>query len=554
MQAARLDYFADRFSLIVDKFYHNLLNIAVNRKIKEIIMLPLYIDNGNNLENRNFLTTISRDIMFTDNMIQSIIIYSKINDYLLVTSITASNIYFDSLSDLQWLEKASNRKYGDFLTTSSTVSPTAKVDGGKVISMFVTLRSLDQEPQGYISINLDINAIQHQLVQVFQRNLPRSILIIDKNENIIASYGTPITIDKFKRFSTKVEKNRRSGYFIEKQPEGESIISYSVISRYGWSIFADTPLKQIANQNRMITNIVFIIIAIFIMLSIGLAYILSINLLNPLKILFQAMQQIKNGKLAYAIPYTRTDEIGLLYDGFNEMSKNLNTMMEKLYQDELTKKDLQLKMLSYQINTHFLFNTLDVIHWIAQINKVPKISSLVSSLVSYFRIILSEGQDIINLGHVVQLAENYMNIYSIKSEFTVEFIIDIDRSFYEYKTLKYIFQPLLENALNHGIEKKATDGTIRFSCALLPQSGSYDDLLFTISDTGAGIHSEKLKHLQHILAVNDMNATGNFALRNINMQIKIYYGNQYGIKIDSILGKGTKVCVRIPAIREDHHV
>jgi two-component system sensor histidine kinase YesM len=556
MQSARLDYFADRFNLIIEKFYQDLLNLAVNKTIQEIIMTPLDVAGDNIQQQRGYLASSTRNVLFTDNMIQSIIVYSRLNDWLFVNSNAASNMYFGNVSVLRWVESAANREHGVFMTVSSSVSPLLKVDGEKVISLFVSLRNANQQPLGYISINLDIRGVQGQLTQILQSNNLQSTVVIDRDENIVSTYGPHITPETLHTISAKITENNHSGYFIDTISKEQYLISYSVIPRYDWKIIVSTPIKQIGYQNRMITNIVFIISAVFIILSLGIAYILSINLLKPLTILFEAMRQIKDGKLSYAIPYTRTDEIGLLYDGFNEMSKNLDTLMEKLYQDELAKKDLQLKMMGYQINAHFLYNTLDVIHWIAQINKVPQITSLVSSLVSYFRITLSEGHDLISIEKVVKLAEDYINIYAIKSEYIVDFIVDIDASFYEYKTLKYIFQPLLENALNHGIEEKAENGIIFFSCERITstQKGVANDLLFTISDSGAGMPPEKLQYLQSMLENNNLNEVGNFALRNINTQIKIYYGNQYGIKIESTPGKGTAVYVRVPVIREDHHV
>jgi two-component system sensor histidine kinase YesM len=176
-------------------------------------------------------------------------------------------------------------------------------------------------------------------------------------------------------------------------------------------------------------------------------------------------------------------------------------------------------------------------------NNVPKITSLVASLVSYFRITLSEGKDVITIKKVIELAENYLNIYIIKSDYHVDFRVDIDPALREYRTLKYIFQPLLENALNHGIEKKAADGELVLGCRL-----QGEDLFFTVTETGAGIPEEKLKDIQNTLMNSDFGGTGNFALRNINLQIKIFFGNQYGLEIDSVYGKGTTVTVRVPAL------
>jgi two-component system sensor histidine kinase YesM len=547
---ARLDYFSDRFRLITGKFYQDLLNMAVNRTVRNLILAPMNVTDSNYAENMAHLVFLTGNIQFTDNMIHSVTIYSREQNWLFASNNVSSNIYTGDLSGLEWPRTASGRDRGVYMAASPSVSPRAKINGEEVISLFVSVRSMGNYlPDGYISINLDIKAVQSQLVQNFLRDDPRSIIIADSGGGIVSGYGSPVTIELFDRVFTAAEESGNSGYYLETINGEKFLVSYSNILPYKWKVFVFAPYRQIVYQNRMITRVVFLVIVIFILLSTGIAWILSINLLNPLQVLFGAMRRVKDGELDCTIPLVRKDEIGLLYDGFNEMSKNLASMMEKLYQDELVKKDLRLKMMGYQINAHFLYNTLDAIHWMARINKVPQITSLVSSLVSYFRIALSEGQDIITIKQVIQMAESYMNIYAIKSDFIVDFVVNIDRSLYGLRTLKYIFQPLLENALNHGIEGKADNGIVELSCA--PDG---DDLVFTVSDTGAGISPEKLKDLRHSLERNDMNEVGNFALRNINMQIKIHYGNRYGLKIESVPGAGTRVYVRVPVFVEAEHV
>ncbi|MDR1288205.1 MAG: histidine kinase [Treponema sp.] len=547
---ARLDFFSDRFRLIIEKFYQDLLNTAVNRTVRNLMFAPMNVTDDGYAENMAYLAFLAGNMLFTDNMIHSVVIYSRERNWLFVSSNATSNIYTGDLSGLEWLGTAAGRDRGVYMTASSSVSPRAKANGEKVISLFVSVVSMrNYLPAGYISVNLDIKAVQSQLLQNFLRDNPSSVIITDSEGGVISGYGRPVTLELLGRICAAAEESGGQGYYHETIKGEKFLVSYSAILPYRWKVFVLTPYRQIIHQNRMITGVVFLVIAIFILLSTGIAWILSINLLSPLQILFGAMRRVKDGELDCTIPLVRKDEIGLLYDGFNEMSKNLASMMEKLYQDELVKKDLRLKMMGYQINAHFLYNTLDAIHWMARINKVPQITSLVSSLVSYFRIALSEGQDIITIEQVIQMAESYMNIYTIKSDFIVDFVVNIDRTLYGKRTLKYIFQPLLENALNHGIEGKADSGIVELSCT--PEG---DDLVFTVSDTGAGIPPEKLKDLRHSLEKNDMNEVGNFALRNVNMQIKIHYGNRYGLNIESVPGAGTKVYVRVPVLMEEDHV
>jgi two-component system sensor histidine kinase YesM len=541
---ARLDYFSDRFKMVAERLYQDLLNLAVDRTIQQIMFYPMDITDRRYSDKYGYLSRSTRNMIFTDNMIHSIHVYSVRGNWLFVNRSTSTNLYTGHLDDLEWVKNAVSRS-GERMVLSASVSASFKTDAEETVSLFVPIRDFSSHMlYGYISINLDTEALKNQLHTAFRREWPANIVIIDSRGKTISEYDFPAAIRRsLEGTDRKTGENKGSGYYTATVNNEILLVIHTCLSAYDWKVFVLIPYGRVNNQIGIISNFVIIIIVLFALLYLWIAHILSRKLLNPLKVLLKAMAEIKEGKIGLVIPGRRNDEIGLLYDGFNEMSGNLRAMMERSYQDELAKRDIQLRMMGYQINAHFLYNTLDTIHWIASMNKVPRISSLVASLVSYFRITLSEGKDIITVKKVIELAGNYLDIYTIKSDYHVDFRVDIDPSLYEYRTLKYIFQPLLENALNHGIEKKAVDGELVLGCRL-----QGEDLLFTVSDTGAGIPEEKLRSIQNTLTNGEFGGTGNFALRNINLQIKIFFGNQYGLEIDSIYGQGTTVKVRVPAV------
>jgi two-component system sensor histidine kinase YesM len=540
---ARLDYFSDRFGMVAERFYQDLLNLAVDRTIRQIMFYPMDVTHEGYAEKYVYLSRSTRNVIFTDNMIHSIYVYSVRGNWLFVNDNVSSNLYTGYLGDLEWVKNAVSR-LGERIVLSASVSTSSMVNAKEVVSLFVPIRDISSHMlSGYISVNLDTEVLKTQLYTAFQREQPRNIIIIDSRGKMLSEYGLPVTIQFLEEMDRQIGKSKTSGYYTTTINNEVLLVVHTHFSAYNWKTLVLIPYSKVNNQIGIISNFVIMIIVFFALLYIWIAYILSRKLLNPLKVLFRAMEEIRGEKIGFTIPGKRNDEIGLLYDGFNEMSKNLKIMMERSYQDELAKRDIQLKMMGYQINAHFLYNTLDTIHWIASMNKVPKITSLVSSLVSYFRITLSEGKDMITIKKVIELAENYLNIYIIKSDYHVDFRVDIDSSLYEYRTLKYIFQPLLENALGHGIEKKAAEGELVLGCRL-----QGEDLLFIVTDTGAGISEEKLREIQGVLVKSEMGKIGNFALRNINLQIKMFFGNQYGLEIDSVYGEGTTVKVRVPAI------
>jgi two-component system, sensor histidine kinase YesM len=171
---------------------------------------------------------------------------------------------------------------------------------------------------------------------------------------------------------------------------------------------------------------------------------------------------------------------------------------------------------------------------------------LTFALSKYCRISLSEGKDVIRLKDAFELITNYMAIHKIKSEKDIRLEINVPQELMELKVLKYIFQPIIENAIQHGIEKTRRDGLLKFSC-----ERERDTIVFIYEDNGKGIEPHVLENIQKDLEESDFTKEGNFALKNINNQIKMFYGESYGLTIDSEYDYGTTVKITIPFIAEE---
>lgn len=538
----RLDFFSNKMRLTVDRLYQDMLNIAVDRTVKDMLRSPIELSEQSYLDAFGYLTPVTYNVMVKDNMVHSIHIFSSRCNWMFGNTRHSRRLFLEDLENLDWVRNARAAGRTSRLVLSTSVSDTGS-DGEPVIAQYIPLRDeKNSEVYAYLSVNLDITAVRTLLAQEFYTERPRNILIVDGDGNLLSEYPSPVGADALEQLVAAAD-GAPTGYYVDRVDGERYLITHGYIPAYQWKVLVLTPYREVSGQMSVVTNFAITVFLLALLLSIVIAYVLSVNLLSPLTKLFDAMRQVKEGNLGVTIDERRSDEIGLLYDGFNDMTLSLETLMQDLYQEELAKKDIQLKMMSYQINAHFLYNTLDAIHWIARINNVPKISALVSALANYFRITLSEGKDVIPLSQVVTLAQNYMDIYAIKSDFEVDFTVDIPPELHSLRTLKYIFQPLLENAVNHGIERKGADGAVSLKCRRIG-----DDLLFAVTDTGAGISPDKLAELQGILRGEETEECGSFALRNINLQIKLYYGPVYGMEIESVLGEYTAVTVRVPAV------
>lgn len=277
-------------------------------------------------------------------------------------------------------------------------------------------------------------------------------------------------------------------------------------------------------------------------IGILLAVLIASSVHKPLQRMIGAMRKAKNGDFDTRIAERRADEFGYLFLHYNDMVSRIKALIDELYVQKLLEQELQLKMLGSQINAHFLYNTLDSVHWIARIHKVDDISTMVFGLSKYLRLSLNEGRDEVDIGEIVQLIDSYILIQKIryKDKFTLR--LHVDESLGSCRVLKSIFQPLVENAIYHGLEKKPGKG--RLDVVFRREDGC---LKFVVVDDGAGMPPEKLTELRQLLCRGEADVQGrHFALRNINAQIRIAYGPQYGIELDSRLGAGTRVTLTIP--------
>lgn len=336
----------------------------------------------------------------------------------------------------------------------------------------------------------------------------------------------------------KEERQGTLSYSIDGQ---EMLVVYSQLETNHWRLVGMLRSNDLMKEAMDIRWYMLSLGIVFSCIGILLAVIIASAVHRPLQKMTHAMRRARDGDFNIRIVDKREDEFGYLFTHFNQMVAHIKELINELYVQKLLERDLQLKMLGSQINAHFLYNTLDSVHWIARIHKVDDISTMIFGLSKYLRISLSEGRDEVPVSQVVHLIESYIMIQKVRYKDKFTLYVQADESLMDYRVLKFIFQPIVENAIYHGLERKSGKGRLDIS---FTREGSC--LKFVVTDDGAGIAPDKLAELQHILGGEQPAEESSFALRNINSQIKIAYGAQYGIEMESSLGEGTKVTMTIP--------
>jgi two-component system sensor histidine kinase YesM len=295
---------------------------------------------------------------------------------------------------------------------------------------------------------------------------------------------------------------------------------------------------------------IFSIVLIFsaVGFSVIAAWSLSKSIYTPIKKLHDVTTTITKTDLQALMTSDNVDEITELGMSFNIMIGKIKELLDSKIKEQENLKKAELRALQAQINPHFLYNTLDTIIWMAESKKTDQVVEIVTALSSFFRISLSKGMDWITIGEEVERIRSYLTIQKMRYRDIMDFNIEVDEAVTENTILKLILQPLVENALYHGIKIKRQGGTI----SVRARGNGEDEVVLEVEDDGIGFTPEKLAQLRAELADDsgDIKLESGFGIGNVNKRIRLYYGKPYGLSVQSEYNTGTCVTLVIPAKTE----
>lgn len=320
-----------------------------------------------------------------------------------------------------------------------------------------------------------------------------------------------------------------------------------------YMLFEVEQAEQLNIENRTRFNrwlvIYFILLPSVIGFSFAAAWVISASIYIPIKKLQDLTTTITKDDLQALVSRSNVDEITELGLSFNIMTSKVRDLLDAKVREQENLKKAELKALQAQINPHFLYNTLDTIVWMAEANKTDQVIKLVRALSSFFRIALSRGKDWISIRQEIEHVRSYLYIQKIRYRDILDYEIDIDESILDGTILKLTLQPLVENALYHGIKHKRNGGII----TVRARRGGSDLVLLEVQDDGVGCTPYKLGKIHEQLDEESdvvSRTEEGFGLTNVNKRIKLYYGKQYGLSVESRYQEGTKITVAIP-LREN---
>lgn len=344
-----------------------------------------------------------------------------------------------------------------------------------------------------------------------------------------------------------------SGTFTADTEGGTLLFMYQSSTFTGWRTVGVFPTRDSISEVRQIQF--YVVSFVFVVCLFGLSASLwfSRSIAQPIFRLMSYMRRAETGNLRPGRWSDRADEIGMLGNSYNRMLAQIRQLISLNELRERQKRDAEMRSLQEHIKPHFLYNTLDTIHWMARKEGAEDVSGMVGALSRLFRIGLSKGQDYIPLHSEIEHMTSYLQIQQTRYRDRLQYTLNIPEEMRDLFVLKLLLQPLIENAIYHGIKGRRGPGHIRVEARL-----EHNRLLLTVRDNGAGMSNERLAEMQHLLEAplasleaSSPGITGkSYGMLNVQARLRLSFGDEYGIELDSQEGEGTSVTIIHPLMRE----
>lgn len=301
--------------------------------------------------------------------------------------------------------------------------------------------------------------------------------------------------------------------------------------------------EQLNEKVHTFTGLCGVLLFFLLFLAGVMIVVIVMGITQPIQELSRVTQKVAKGDFSARACVDSEDEVAVLADSVNSMTESIEGLVRKIKEDERKMRRADLRLLQEQINPHFLYNTLDTIVWLIEGNDSDKAVNVVMSLSEFFRLVLSKGREYITIQEEELHIKSYLEIQQVRYRDILEYEIQIAPELYQYKILKLTLQPLVENSLYHGIKYKRAKGMIIVTGCL-----QGDEIHFVVQDNGVGMDEKELAKLQSEINKPCQDTEQGFGLANVNERIRMNFGQEYGMRIESARGKGTRVEIVIPAI------
>ncbi|WP_462413033.1 sensor histidine kinase [Neobacillus sp. Marseille-QA0830] len=411
----------------------------------------------------------------------------------------------------------------------------------KVMSVFRLLEG--EKTRGMVLFNLRTDFFEKVLNKsLIGKNGYLTLISPDGNfesKNVKNEYK----LDQETLHAVQKESKEKGQFTYKSNVGGNMIVIYDTLESNNWKIAAVVPESEILNKVNYIKHFTILLIVVLAFFAIFLAHFIGRFISKPFERMAFQMARFNEKNLDLDHEMSGPEEMKILHNGFKELIVRINTLMEQIQMEQEEKRQLEFAIMHAQINPHFLYNTLYSIKGLCDMGLNKDASQMISALSSFFRIGISKGREIISIREEVEHIQHYLYIQEMRYGDDFAYHIDVDEEILSYNIIKLSLQPLIENAIYHGVKQKRGKGNITIKGY---QSGT--DIILDVADDGNGIEKEKLNEITREVesSYRDEKTFIGIGLKSVNERIKIHFGKEYGLTILSEPGLGTTVRVHIP--------
>ncbi|MDN3019094.1 sensor histidine kinase [Paenibacillus sp. BSR1-1] len=519
---------------MVDSFNRVMDGVSFNNDVQSLLQSKYENDKEKNLLNRYLSSNVTDETMMF-NEVDLIYLYDM-----------------ESLR-VNLRRSVNNNDYPFF----KTLRPELYDDSGKVTwsseqsvitanRVIYDINSYKMKKIGYLTMSMDKSYLQER-IQKFDPTEERHLIILDRQNNVVLSNSND---EELKRVTSWLSNSKNistdEDSFIEIPKYGKMLVSTFKSNLTGWKIISLVSLDEISEGPALIGKSVFLIGILAIIIGNIFIWISTNYFVKPLNKLSLVMDEVEKDNFNAQVEIDRVDELGRVGESFNRMMNKINTLISDIYQKDINEKDAQLRALRAQINPHFLYNTLDAINWMAQFGKTDEVSKMTVSLSRLLKTSIKNNQEFIRLEEEMNYIEDYMTIQKIRFQDKIHFSINIAPEANDCLVPKLILQPIVENAMIHGLEKKIDHGYLFINGNI-----KGNKLHIQVIDNGVGMDEHTIHALSEgsYVQLDEKQGTGNGVL-NVQNRIRLLFGEENGLKIESNINVGTLFELILPVQRE----
>lgn len=442
------------------------------------------------------------------------------------------------IESLDWYQAAMESKSG-IAVSSSHVQNAIRSSYKWVITLSRALvNNQTGEREGLFFVDLNYSAIS-DLCNNNSIEEKGYIFVLDAEGNIVYHPKQQLMYGGLKTENIDAIMECREDSLIIDEGGDSKLYTMSKSKRTGWTVVGAAYTSELLKNNEQAQMWYLLVASILLLAVIGISSIISREITKPIRSLRDSMRKVQNGQFDTHVEVITENEIGSLGRSFNLMTSEIQALMEQNVYEQKQKRKSELKALQAQINPHFLYNTLDSIIWMSEAGENDEVVEMTSALARLLRQSISNDQEEVELEKEIEYVKNYLTIQKMRYKDKLEFFIYVDPRVAHVPIIKLVLQPLVENAIYHGIKYKETKGNLKIYAR--PVDGRVE---IVVADDGIGMDEDVMEHIfdEH-RKEQKRNGVG---VPNVQKRLKLQYGSEYGIRYESVKGAGTKAVITIP--------